>query len=237
MTTLPQIVSHKEAVESGLKLYFTGKPCLRGHLGMRETKCRRCVECCNENARNRRKDPEVRKRVKAYRRTPAVRESQRLQMKKWRTEHPEEWKVLSRRSRSKPSVKENRRAREQTQEGKQLNALQARNWRKNNPEKQRALSSKAWATRQNRINSSFEHYTGDDLIRIYKLQNGKCAYCKQPLEKKYEVDHIIPLSKDGSNAARNIQLCCASIKGKRSCNHIKLDKNPMDFARSLGMLL
>ena len=40
--------SRKEAKESGVKYYFTGQPCVRGHIALRKTKGS-CVECMKED--------------------------------------------------------------------------------------------------------------------------------------------------------------------------------------------
>lgn len=40
-----QIVSLEEAKRLGLKHYFTGKPCKRGHIQQRLTSCRKCLDC------------------------------------------------------------------------------------------------------------------------------------------------------------------------------------------------
>lgn len=47
MKALPR----KEALEQGLSHYFTGKPCLRGHIAKRRTDNCACLECNNENVR------------------------------------------------------------------------------------------------------------------------------------------------------------------------------------------
>lgn len=44
--------SRQAALKSGSSKYLASKPCLRGHLGMRYTRTRNCVECQHE--RNRR---------------------------------------------------------------------------------------------------------------------------------------------------------------------------------------
>jgi hypothetical protein len=74
-------------------------------------------------------------------------------------------------------------------------------------------------------------YSDDDLLAILKAQRGKCAYCKKDIKKVFEVDHIIPVAKGGSNARRNIQLTCVHH------NRSKGAKDPLDFARSLNLLL
>ena len=50
-------------------------------------------------------------------------------------------------------------------------------------------------------------------IEVWRRDEGKCAYCGS--REKLEYDHIIPISKGGSNTARNIQLLC------ETCNRSK----------------
>lgn len=42
---MQSVVTRKEARESGLKRYFTGKPCPQGHLSERSTATADCIEC------------------------------------------------------------------------------------------------------------------------------------------------------------------------------------------------
>jgi 5-methylcytosine-specific restriction endonuclease McrA len=68
--------------------------------------------------------------------------------------------------------------------------------------------------------------------KLFVLQKGKCACCKGDLLKlKIHLDHIMPLSRGGSNTDNNIQLLCSS------CNCSKNAKHPVDFMRSRGYLL
>jgi hypothetical protein len=43
-----EIISRKEAIRSGLKRYFTGKPCKRGHIAERFVSGQRCLGCAQE---------------------------------------------------------------------------------------------------------------------------------------------------------------------------------------------
>jgi 5-methylcytosine-specific restriction endonuclease McrA len=49
-----------------------------------------------------------------------------------------------------------------------------------------------------------------DIIDKYKAQHGKCFYCGIKLNKKYHIDHVVPLSRGGSNFIDNIVLACPS---------------------------
>jgi len=73
-------------------------------------------------------------------------------------------------------------------------------------------------------------YTADDIKRQYKAQKGKCYYCSCKVGDNYHVDHIIPLSRGGSNWPDNLVIACPS------CNTSKRDKMPYEWARG-GRLL
>ncbi len=58
---------------------------------------------------------------------------------------------------------------------------------------------------------------------LFKKQKGKCNACLTEMdERHFEVDHIIPKSKNGSDTLENYQLLCSS------CNRIKGDR-PMQY--------
>ena len=40
-----EIITRQEAMQRGLKNYFTGKPCKKGHVAKRYTSASKCVEC------------------------------------------------------------------------------------------------------------------------------------------------------------------------------------------------
>jgi hypothetical protein len=47
-----EIITRKEALERGLKKYFTAKPCKRAHIAERWVSTKHCVECLRERERN-----------------------------------------------------------------------------------------------------------------------------------------------------------------------------------------
>lgn len=42
---MPEIITRKEALQRGLKRFFTGKPCQKGHLAERNVRSGACLEC------------------------------------------------------------------------------------------------------------------------------------------------------------------------------------------------
>ncbi len=76
------------------------------------------------------------------------------------------------------------------------------------------------AVRRARKLNSQGQYTFEDTQILLQAQNEKCLKCKKPFTEKnsYSIDHIVPLSKGGSNDIRNLQLL------HRSCNTSKHTK-------------
>jgi 5-methylcytosine-specific restriction endonuclease McrA len=75
---------------------------------------------------------------------------------------------------------------------------------------------------------SNDQHNQDDIFRILVRQRRRCVYCLVDLGEKYEVDHIKPLSRGGSNGKQNLQILCGP------CNRSKRDKLPEDYEREIG---
>ena len=71
-------------------------------------------------------------------------------------------------------------------------------------------------------------YTAKDLDDMYASQNGLCCYCEIDISGGYEADHLLPLSRGGSNGAENLALAC------KPCNRRKHAKTAEEFMAVLA---
>lgn len=110
---------------------------------------------------------------------------------------------------------------------KEKRAEQNRIWRKANPEATRAIRSRRKAKKL----LAGGNHTSLDIKDLLIKQKEKCIVCNTKLDNSYHVDHIVPISKGGSNDKKNIQILC------RFCNQSKSDKDPITFMRQKGLLL
>ena len=90
----------------------------------------------------------------------------------------------------------------------------AKEWRRNNPDRMRALQSNYRSKKR-----QADGVLTSEAIRLVLDTHGRaCLRCGSV--ENIEIDHVIPLSKGGSNLFENLQpLCksCNSSKGNRSC--------------------
>jgi HNH endonuclease len=214
------------------KYYSSGKPCRNGHTSLRRASDAVCVACeCDRLSRWKAKNME---RVRERGRRQRAKDPQKCrdQERARYAENPAAFidkqkkfyvangdKIRARRrayhhlSYVDPEVRE--RAQERT-----------RQWAIDNPE-QAKVNRRNGKARRRHVPGT---HTADDIAEILKAQKGRCAYCRNKLGA-YEVDHIKPVAKGGTNDRRNIQLTC----GK--CNRTKSARDPEVHARTLGMLL
>lgn len=206
-----EIISRKAAKAAGLKLYFTGKPCVYGHIAERRTSCGYCRACeiqyKAENKDRLRKQHTERSRVWRSKNREVTRQS----AKRYRKRHPERVKKLWER------------------------------WSENNPEKRLAIKRRCKANRYEshlaecrnrraRKRDAPGKHTAKDIEALAAAQGHACRYCKTPITRKSrQIDHRQPLVRGGSNGPENLQLLCAP------CNRAKWAFDPDEFERRIGV--
>jgi len=87
-------------------------------------------------------------------------------------------------------------------------------WRKKNKNKVLLYESRR---RAKKIGNGGSH-TLEEWIELLKKSNYKCNFCKKGIKEiKLTKDHIIPLSKGGTDNIDNIQVLCFRCNCKKSC--------------------
>jgi hypothetical protein len=250
-----KIVTRAEAKRRGLKRYFTGKPCGRGHIAERWIGGP-CVECHKANVN--RWHSENREKVNGgyrqrWKRDP---EKYRAKNRKWRKANPDKVREIERRNRLKHPEKRREvvRAYQAKNRDRYDKALKA--WRKKHATKVRAYRRK-WRTanqdlnraiarrwtlanpdavkaighaRRARLKKAGGRFTKHDIRRIFIEQNRRCAYCNSSIKHGFHIDHFIPVARGGSNWPDNLRLACAP------CNFKKSKRSPEEFMASIKCL-
>jgi 5-methylcytosine-specific restriction endonuclease McrA len=98
-----------------------------------------------------------------------------------------------------------------------------RAYRAANRERYRVHSHKQRARVQG-VEGTFTPAEWEAKLRLYR---GRCHWCRKKIQGPLQIDHVLPLSKGGTNRLENVVPCCAR------CNLSKGSKLPHDFAGRL----
>jgi len=201
--------SKEKAREIGARHFFTGLPCKKGHVARRYASTGQCADCQREH-----------RRKWAASNPEKERESRITSLRKWAQNNPDLKREYARRSNAKPEVSAN-------------NVRRARRWVEANPERAQEIRLVSDRNRRALRRGSSGQHTKEDVAEILRRQKYRCAECGASVRKTTErhVDHIMPLSRGGSNGKENLQILCPR------CNLRKAAKHPLDFAREQGRLL
>lgn len=246
--------------------YFTGKPCKNGHVANRFVSNYCCVICSDEMGRiwetknadrvaetrsiyaEKHKDKINRKSLDWY---YANKEKCAARVKEWSAANKDKRNEATKIRRAANPEKTTADSKRSYERNKEKRKEEARLYRLNNKDRiwQVKFPEKAKESRR-RWNSTEEgklykvlasqkrravkkaaagNITKEDLRRITEAQGGKCAYCQK--KTKLTLDHIVAISKGGEHMPRNVQMLCGS------CNSKKHDKDPLIYARQIGLLL
>lgn len=116
------------------------------------------------------------------------------------------------------------------------------NYRKINADKRKQTTDKSYAKRRQQKPEVFRAYdenrraaklsaegshTAQDIRDQFSRQNGLCFYCDEVLDEHYHVDHVVPLTKSGSNNSDNLVCAC------ERCNKSKSDRTPTRWLKHI----
>lgn len=201
-----------------------------------------CKGCTNEYFRLCRQDnPEkLRERARQYRQAnlEKVRERERQYRQNnpekvhkrnrlYQQNNPEKVREYERQYRQDNAGKIKERHRQYQQAHAEEIKGRRRQYYQANPEKMRIHRR----NRRARLREVEGAHTAADILAQLKRQKNTCYYCHCKLTDGYHVDHVIPLSRGGSNGPENLVIACPT------CNLSKHDKLPSEWEGSNGRLL
>ena len=170
------VLSLREAREVGVKRYFTGKPCPRGHVAERFVSTQGCCACALENN----KKPENQAAIKRWKASEHGKAKSAEAVSRWQVENPDKVKANQKRY-----YERNREARIALSKDVQARdpekkRARMRDWQKKNPQRCVAHAQKRYATE--RASATYIDYERPFIALMYQLGR----------ELGLAVDHIIP---------------------------------------------
>lgn len=124
----------------------------------------------------------------------------------------------------------------QRKEGRERNRDKIKAQKKADYEKHKDKYFAAVHRRESQKKGAEGKFSASDVNALFKLQKGKCAACSVKIvaesgnPKRFHIDHVMPLSKGGSNWPTNLQLLC------EKCNLSKHSMLPEEWAKRHGRL-
>jgi hypothetical protein len=201
-----------------LSKHFEGKPCCKCGTTTRYVKGKRCVDCHVIKNRKWEKQNVVRHRETSRNNYQENFKKYVKKAAKWRQANPEK---------HRESVRKWRQLNPEKHRESQYKSL--RKWQQANPEKakecKRCGSEKVRAKRRQAEGS----YTTQEWIDLKEKYDNRCLCCgrhQSELDYILQQDHIIPLSKQGTNWITNIQPLCHDCNGMGGKGTKTIDYRP-----------
>ena len=190
-----EIITISEAKKRNLRFYFTGKPCVRGHISHRYVDARKCAKCAVEDSKAaQQKNPEITKRF-------YEKNKQRILDKK--REYKAKWYEKNK-DRLLPKI-----------------IAYSKEWRSKNPEKHAAREASRRAVKL----KATPRWLNDEHQKAMLLEYELAKWCSNVIGVQYDVDHIVPLKGKlvcGLHVPWNLQVILASDNRAKGNKHVRI---------------
>ena len=161
--------------------YFEGKPCRKCRSTLRYVSSKHCINC------------------------------QRKSNQKWCKANLEKYHKYHRKWRQANLEKQHERCRKWQQENPEKIREKIRNWQKNNHERFLKINQTSQIKTRAKRAKAEGSYTTQQWIDLKEQYGNRCLCCgrhQSELDRVLEQDHIVPLSRGGTNWITNIQPLC-----------------------------
>lgn len=203
---MSKIIRRRDALALGLKQYYTGKPCVNGHISERRASNGLCLECSK---------------------TPCFKERKKRNAKSYY-----ERNRFDISEKSKIYYKENRDVvLDRVKRYREKNPEKIKELRKKIYARDPAAAKAAAKNDKHNRRAAKAGGVSNKELRIWQDKQQKvCYWCGEKCDKEYHIDHYEPLSKGGEHELDNLVIACPR------CNLQKSAKDPLDFAKEVGRL-
>lgn len=179
-----------------------------------------CKLCVNKKNREWYEANKAQRKISVDKWESANKEARAERAKAYYLENKEAYSERSRRYWAQDPEKMSARANRYYEKNKPAHRASMKAWNERNPDTLRAISHKRRCAERNAEGS----FAASDIQKLFESQFGMCTGCGNALEssgdKKYHVDHVMPIALGGSNWPHNLQLLCPR------CNLTKNAKHP-----------
>ncbi|MDR3464144.1 MAG: HNH endonuclease signature motif containing protein [Beijerinckiaceae bacterium] len=183
-----ELISRNAAAYKGHLRYFTGEPCLHGHICERIVSNNQCLECAKIYAREQ------------YAANP---EKFRARSREWSRDNPDKVKIRNKKYKS-----------ENAERLRPIAIARTRKW----IDEHREQANKQRRDRRARVRNAPGSHTLEQISKLLETQNWKCAgpKCNKSLRKRRHLDHKTALVCGGSNYIDNLQWLCPTCNMRKN---------------------